>query len=140
MPNGAVEFLKAVLGEDAIMAEPFDFQKTAVGCKASLTQLGQIVEPLADAKIPGVVDGGLGAQRTPFLMILLDPRILVMDVERWCDAFGDDAGAETSGCSAGDTALEDELHLFGTADVEVLTDHLLEKNAPMDWPVENLSR
>ena len=40
--DGAIELLKAVLGEDAIMAEPFDFQKTAVGCKAKLTQFGQI--------------------------------------------------------------------------------------------------
>ena len=45
------------------MTEPFDLQQTAVGLEADRPQRGQILEPLADADVAGVVDRGLGAQR-----------------------------------------------------------------------------
>ena len=71
-------------------------------------------------------------------MVLFDPRVLVMDVQRWRDALGNNAGAEAPGCPACDAALQDELHFLRTADVQVLADHLLEENAAMDRPVKNL--
>jgi hypothetical protein len=56
--DGAVDFLEAVLGKDAVMAEVLDLQETTIGGKADLAQLPQIVQSLADAEVPGVVDGG----------------------------------------------------------------------------------
>ncbi len=50
-----------------------------------------------------------------------------MDVQHWLDAFGGDAGVETSGYLAGDTVSKNGLHLIGTAYVEILTYQLFEK-------------
>jgi len=58
----AIDFPKAILGEDAVVAVPLGFQKAAVDRKANLAKLGQIVQPLADPEIPRVVDGGFGPQ------------------------------------------------------------------------------
>ena len=37
-------------------------------------------------------------------------------------------------------AIEDQLHLVGAAEVEVLADDLLEEDAARDWPVQNLGQ
>ena len=83
------------------MAEALDVEQTSVGRKADLPQGGQILQPFADAEVAGVVDGGLGAQGAAFLVVLLDPRVLVVDVQRRGDALGQDAGAEASRRAAG---------------------------------------
>ena len=41
---------------------------------------------------------------------------------------------------AGDPAIEDQLNLLGTAEVEVLADHLLEEQAAVHRPVEHLGQ
>jgi hypothetical protein len=53
-----------------------------VGRKADLAQLREILQALADSKIVGAVDCGLGAQRAIFFVILLDARVFVVDVQR----------------------------------------------------------
>jgi len=42
------------------MTDALDFEQTPVGLEADVADLGQIVQALADAKVVGVVDGGLG--------------------------------------------------------------------------------
>ena len=42
------------------------------------------------------------------------------------------------GVRADDPAVEDQLHLVGAAEVEVLADHLLEEQAAVHRPVEHL--
>src|SRR6266481_729015 len=76
------------------MAQPFDFEQPAIGRKADLAQLRQVVQALADAEVVAVVDGRLGTQGPIFLVILLDPRVLVIDVQGRGDVLGDDAGAQ----------------------------------------------
>ena len=51
--------------------------------QADLAQFWQIVRTLADAEVVAVVDGGLGTQGLIFLVILFDPRVLVIDVQGW---------------------------------------------------------
>ena len=62
-------------------------------------------------------------------MILLDPGVLVVDVQRRNDAVGQDARAKPARRPLGDAALEDQLHLIGPAEVEVLADDFLEEDA-----------
>src|SRR5271156_2380534 len=73
-------------------------------------------------------------------MILLDPRTLVVDVQRRCYPLGDHAGAEPPRRLLGYPPLEDQLHVIGPADVEVLAEHLLEEHAAGEWPVEDVGQ
>ena len=85
------------------------------------------MQALANAEIVGVVDRGLGAQGAVFLVVLLDPGVLVIDVQGWGYVLRDDAGAEQSWHPAGDLAIEDQAHFLGATEIEVLADHLFEE-------------
>jgi len=58
---------------DRVVVESLDAQQASIGGEADLPQLGQVSQPLADPEVPGVVDGGLGTQRSPFLWCCLMP-------------------------------------------------------------------
>ena len=75
-----------------------------------------------------------------FLVVLLDARVLVIDVERGRHVAGEDAGAPARRRAPRDLAIEDQLHLLGAAEVEVLADHLLEEQAAMDGLIEHLGQ
>src|SRR5438876_2906764 len=96
------------------------------------------IEPLADAEVPRVVDRRLRAQRAALLVVLLDARAFVVDVQRGGDALGEHPGAEAARRATGDAAAEDELDLVGAADVEILADDLLEEDAAGHRTVEDL--
>jgi hypothetical protein len=55
-----------------IVAESLDAQQASVGREADLPQGGQVGQPFADDEVVRVVDGGLGPERFPFLVVLLD--------------------------------------------------------------------
>jgi len=89
----AIDALKGILGEDAVVTEALDFEQPAVCAEAYFAQFRQVMQSLADGEVVGVVDGRFGAQSALFLVILLDPGVFVVDVKRGCDALGEDAGA-----------------------------------------------
>ncbi len=111
-------------------------QQTSVGLKAEAAQSGQIRQPFAEVEVTRVVDGGFGAQGAPFLVLLLDATVLVVDVQRRHDPVGQHARAEAAGGPLADTPLEDQLHLIGPAQVEVFADDLLKKDAAAVGPIE----
>src|SRR5207245_6145524 len=74
-----------------------------------------------------------------FLVVLLDARSFIVDVQRGYDSIGDDSGTKGAGRSLGDPAIKDELHLFGTADVEVFSDHIFKEDAAADGLIQDLS-
>jgi hypothetical protein len=47
---------------DGVVAESLDGQEPSVGGVADLPQGGQVSQPLAQAEVHGLVDGGLGPQ------------------------------------------------------------------------------
>ena len=63
-------------------------------------------------------------------------RVLVVDDQGWRD----DAGAESPRRPARGPAIEDQLHLLGSAEIEVLTDHLLEEQAAVLRLIEHLGQ
>src|SRR3954454_9629291 len=81
-----------------IQAESLDAEQAPVGGEADLAQRAQIGQPFADPEVPGVVDRGLGAQRSSFLVVLLDRGVLVVDVQARGDALGDHPSAEPARC------------------------------------------
>ena len=94
--DGADHLIERVFANRAIVRYGLDVEKTSVGLKADLPQSGQVIQPLADAEVACVVDGGFGAQRAAFLVVLLDARVLVVDVQRRDHPVGDHARAEAA--------------------------------------------
>jgi hypothetical protein len=67
-------------------------------------------------------------------VVLLDPGVLVVDVQGRSDVLCDDAGAERSRRPAADPAVEDQPYFLGPAEIEVLADHLFEEQAATRRP------
>src|SRR5689334_24213689 len=114
------------------MGNSLDVEKTSVGLKADLPESGQVLQQFADAEVAGVVDGGFGAEGEAFLVILLDPCALVIDMQGRNHSVGNHTRAEASRRPRRDTAVEDQLHLTGSADIEILANHLFEEHPPGD--------
>jgi hypothetical protein len=83
-----------------------------------------MMQPFVDLEVTGVVDGGLGAQGPPFFVVLLDLGVLVVHVQRRKDSFGQHPRAKASGRTLAYAPFENQLHLIGSAQVEVLVDAL----------------
>ena len=52
----AIDRLKGLLGEDAVVTDAFDFEEPAVCTEADFAQFRQVVQSFADAEVVGVVD------------------------------------------------------------------------------------
>ena len=130
--------------DDRVMVESLDAQQAPVGVEADLPQRGQIHKTLPDLEVVGVVDRGLGPQRSSFLVVRLDGGVFVVHVQARGDAICDDPGAETSRGTVtpatDDAALEDQTDLVGAPDVQVVPDHLFEEDPPRHRTVEHLGQ
>ena len=73
-------------------------------------------------------------------MILLDPGVLVIDVEGADDPLGEDAGAHAARGAAGDAAIKDQLDLVGPTEIAVLADDLFEKQSAVHRTIEHLGQ
>ena len=73
-------------------------------------------------------------------MVLLDPAVLVVDVQGWDHPLGDHARPEPTGGAPRDAPVEDELDLVGSSEVEMLADHLLEEDPPAQRSVQHLGQ
>jgi len=100
--DGLADLVKRPLADVAVRADSLDVKQTSVGLEADLSQRGEVMQASADTEVAGVVDRGLGAQSPALPVVLLDPTVLIVDVDRRCDAFGDDPGAKPArGASVG---------------------------------------
>src|SRR6201988_2481114 len=134
----SVDGLQSIFAEDAIVAQPLDLDQPLIGRKSDRAQLCKIVQAFADAEVVSVVYGRLGPQGSVFLVVLLDARVLVIDIQGWGDILRDHSGAKAGSRMARDPAIEDEFDLLRAAEIEVLADHLLEEQATVQRPVEDL--
>lgn len=126
------------LGQGAVLADGFNLQQATIGLEADGPQGGQVDEFASNAKVAGVVDGGLGAQGVVELEVLLDLRVLIADMQRGDDPLGEDPGAEDARGTLGDAPVEDQADLLGTTQIEVLPDQFLEQMTPGHGSVEDL--
>ena len=78
---GWVMSVKTRVADDGVVADRLGVEESPVGGEADLPQGGQVAQPFADPEVAGVVDGGLGAKGSSFLVILLDAGVLVLDVQ-----------------------------------------------------------
>jgi len=79
---GALHLLQGRFAEGTVVAESLDVEEASVGLEADLPQRGEVWQPLAEGEVAGIIDGGLGPEGAPLLVILLDPAVLVVEVER----------------------------------------------------------
>ena len=133
-----VEVFEPPGSDEAVVADGLGAQQAPVGGEAGPFQFVKVDQPPADSEVVGVVDHRLGAQRAPLLVVLLDARALVVDVQRRDDPAGDDAGSVPRRGAPGDAPVEDQLHVVGAPEVEVRADDVLEEGAPLGGPVEDL--
>src|SRR6201981_3215520 len=134
----SVDGLQSIFAEDAVVAQSRDLDEPLIGRKSDRAQLRKIVQAFSNAEVVSVVDGRLGPQGPVFLVVLLDARVLVIDVQGWGDLLRDHPGAKAGFRRARYPALEDEFDLLRAAEIEVLADHLLEEQATMHRSVEDL--
>ena len=73
-------------------------------------------------------------------MVLLDARVLVVDVQRGYYAVGDHPGAELAGCPAADPTIKDQLHLARPSDIQILADDFFEEDSPAEGAVQHLGQ
>ena len=122
------------------MRDFLDVQHTPVGLKADLPQCGQVLQRLADAEVARVIDGGFGTESPALLVILLDARVLVVNVQGWHDPVGDHPRPEAARRPFVDAAIKNQLHLAGTAQIEILPDHFFKKHPARHGPVQHLRK
>ena len=83
-----------------VVAGGLGAQQAPVGFEADPLQDVKVFRPSADVEDVGVVDHRLGTRRAPLLVVLLDPGMPVVDVQRRDDPIGDDAGSEPRWCAS----------------------------------------
>ena len=93
--DGLADLVEGLLADVAVRADSLDVEETSVGLEADLSQRGEVMEAFADPEVAGVVDRGLGPQGLVLLVVLLDPGMFVVDVQRRRDSFGDAPGCGT---------------------------------------------
>ena len=124
--------LKGWARKDGALAGTFGFQYAVVGRAGFGLKLAQVGQPGQAAQVTGGVDDGLDPHRAAVFEVLLDPRVLVEQVEHDAAAIRADRGAVDGGAEhawgvAADMAVEDDLDVGGAADVEVVGDQGLEE-------------
>ena len=85
------------------------------------------IDAPADPEVSGVGDHQLGAQSPVLLEVLLEAGRAVVAAQLGVNPSGDDLGPERTGCHLGDPPVEDDGHLVGASDVEVVADQALEE-------------
>jgi hypothetical protein len=67
-----VDALKERRADGTALTGTFDDKQTVVDLASLVDQLGQMLEPGTDAKVPRLVDDGLNAKRSPFFEVFTD--------------------------------------------------------------------
>ena len=68
----SLQVLEGVVPQRAVVRDLLDLEQPPVGGKADAALLGQVLQQPSHAEVARVVDGGLGPQGLPFLVVLLD--------------------------------------------------------------------
>jgi hypothetical protein len=135
--------LKGWTGKDVALADSLSFHDSVVDCTCLGRQFVEVLQPAQHAQIGGVVDDSLDAHGLAVFEILLDPGVLVEDVDGHALIGAVDGGLEDLGIRVGrrgslprppftaDLASEDDFHLLGTAEIEVVGDERLDERPSM---------
>jgi hypothetical protein len=115
----------------------FMIQQSAVDVTGSGLEFGQVGQSAQHAEVGWVVDHGLDPQRAAFFEVLLGAGVFVADVDGDIDAAGDDPGGEDAGRRRQDPPAEDQLELFGAAQIKVVGDQRFEERPSVARSIEH---
>ena len=128
---------EAVFADQTIVARDSTCKNRRLVAKPISRSAGRC-ERTTDLKVVRIVDGGFGGEGLAVFVLLLDLGRLVLDLQRRHHALGQDTCAESPRSAARDAPVEDQLHLIGTPDVEILPGDLLEETPAGDRTIEHL--
>jgi hypothetical protein len=83
------------------------------------------------AEIGGVIDDGFDPERPALFEVLLAAGVFVADVEAHSDPAGDDPGSEDAGRRRQDPPAEDQLDLFGAAQIQIVSNQGFKERPPV---------
>ena len=136
--GGVCDPLKGWTRKHTALADTFSIQDAAVACTGFGLEFVEVVQPGVAAQIPRGVDDRLDAHRAAVFEVLLDPRVLVEDVDDHAlVVVAVDRGPKHPFGGGADLAAEDDLHVAGAADVEVVGDQRLEEPTGVAGRVEH---
>ena len=78
---GLVDALEERRADGTALAGTLDHKQTVVDLAGLGDEFGQVLEPGEDPDVGRLVDDGLDPKRPPFLEVLLDPAVLVGEVD-----------------------------------------------------------
>jgi hypothetical protein len=136
--EGLNDLIERTLADCTVVADSLDVEQTSVGLEANLPQCGQVGQSLADLEIASVVDGRLSPQGAAFLIVLLDPSVFIVDMQRWDDSLSDHSGLAASRGLRENFLAKDQLNLIRAAEIQVLADDLFKEDAATHRLVKNL--
>ena len=136
--EGLNDLIEGTLADCTVVADSLDIEKTSVGLEANLPQCGQVVQSFADLEVAGVVDGRLSSQGAAFLIVLLDPSVFIVDMQRWDDSLSDHSGLTAARSTGENSLVKDQLNLVWAAKIQVLADDLFKEDAAIHRLVKNL--
>jgi len=130
--------LKGWTRKHTALADTFSIQDAAVACTGLGLRFVQVGQAGVAAQVAGGVTDGLDPHRPAVFEVLLDPRVLVEDVDDHALVVAAvDGGPEGAPGVAADLAAEDDLHVGGPAEVEVVGDERFEEAAGVAGCVEH---
>ena len=91
-PSRGGQFGEVGVAETAVMSSALQVQDPRVDTLSEGAEVGEVTQTSSDAKVVGIVEGGLGAQGAPLLEILFDVAALVVHMQAGLDPLGHNAG------------------------------------------------
>jgi hypothetical protein len=80
--NRSLHVLERSFADKAVVADVLDVEEMSVFCNADLAQFGEVFKAFANTKITRIFDRRFGSLCLQQLAILLDTRLLVVDMPR----------------------------------------------------------
>jgi hypothetical protein len=130
--------LDAVAAQAAVVADAFDFQQTPVDLPPNLLQVRQVGQSLVHSKVLRVAEGSFCPAAAPFLEVLLQVEVLVVDVQTGMHAILDHPRPKLAGRFLRYHTVEDQLHPVGPPQVQIVTNDFFEKLTPAQRAIEDL--
>src|SRR5712691_3534562 len=140
---GALQPIESVLGQGAVVADPFHLQEPAVDASGDAAQVVQVLDGLGRPEVDRLIDRGFGPQSPPLLEVLLDVGVLECDVETGVHAVGVYPGAVAEvgfRCATAESDGKQQADTTGPSQVDVFADDFLEEVSTLGGPIEDLGQ